>query len=54
MIASDGFIENGKPTQSFAIDYGAVAVGECGLDRKTGDHEAQERLSRLRDRPSHA
>ena len=26
---------------------GAVAVGECGLDRKTGDHDAQERALRL-------
>jgi TatD DNase family protein len=26
---------------------GAPAVGECGLDRKTGDHPAQERALRL-------
>ncbi len=26
---------------------GAVAVGECGLDAATGDHEEQERLLRL-------
>ncbi len=26
---------------------GAVAVGECGLDRATGDHPAQERALRL-------
>jgi TatD DNase family protein len=30
-----------------ALAGGAVAVGECGLDKKTGDHPAQERALRL-------
>jgi TatD DNase family protein len=30
-----------------ALAEGAVAVGECGLDGHTGDHEAQERALRL-------
>jgi TatD DNase family protein len=40
------------PAELAAVDRlgeeldGAVAVGECGLDGATGDHEAQERLFR--------
>ena len=30
-----------------AIDAGAIAIGECGLDGATGDHEEQERILRL-------
>lgn len=38
------FIENGKPTREFAIDYGAVAVGDIDGDRQldivTASHSA--------------